>query len=53
MPDQTYTGHPEFFQEVEDMRQELSELQYRQQEGDELTVDEISFLADWRYEIMK
>ena len=53
MSNQAYTGHPDFFQEVEDLRQELSELEYRRDEGDELTQDEISRLASWKEDLMK
>jgi hypothetical protein len=53
MVDNEFTGNKKFFQEVEDMRQELSELEYRREEGDELNQDEISRLCDWKYDLMK
>ena len=43
-----FSGNKQFFQEVEDFRQEIHELEERELEGDNLTQDEAGRLMDWR-----
>jgi hypothetical protein len=43
-----FQGDKEFFQEVEDFRQEIAELQERHDNEEELSQDETGRLMDWR-----